>query len=74
MNQTDKCPHCGDEGIYREEADVGVGVIYGPYGCNACGWSEWTEYDSRNGPCEAEQENPDFYVSPTGGMFRKEIE
>lgn len=42
------CPHCGAP-CDREEVDVGVGVIRGPWGCGDCGWSEWPEYDSRSG-------------------------
>jgi predicted RNA-binding Zn-ribbon protein involved in translation (DUF1610 family) len=41
------CPRCGDTNIWRESCDVGVGVIYGPYGCQ-CGWSEDWEYDKNN--------------------------
>lgn len=37
------CPNCGEE-TWRDSADVGVGVIFGPYGCS-CGWSEWDEYN-----------------------------
>jgi len=37
------CPRCGER-CGREEADVGVGIIYGPYGCG-CGWSEDEYYD-----------------------------
>jgi hypothetical protein len=40
---TMNCPKCGNK-CWRDEADVGVGVIYGPYGC-PCGWSESREYD-----------------------------
>lgn len=43
-----KCPKCG-EMCGRDEADVGVGIIYGPYGCY-CGWSESPEYDVSEGP------------------------
>lgn len=42
------CPNCGDN-CSRDEADVGVGVIYGPWGCY-CGWSESTTYDVTDGP------------------------
>lgn len=38
------CPKCNAE-CHRESADVGVGVIYGPWGCHDCGWSESEEYD-----------------------------
>lgn len=42
------CPKCGNR-TWRESVDIGVGVIYGPYGCS-CGWSENEEYDTSNGP------------------------
>lgn len=42
------CPKCG-ENCARDEVDVGVGVIAGPWGCPNCGWSEWTEYDRSEG-------------------------
>jgi hypothetical protein len=35
----DKCPVCNGE-LERDEADVGVGVIYGPAGCPFCFWIE----------------------------------
>lgn len=43
------CPNCGNPDCYRESADVGVGIIYGPYGC-PCGWSEDYYYDQLDGP------------------------
>jgi ribosomal protein L37AE/L43A len=37
----EKCPECGEEDqVERDEVDVGVGVIYGPWHCYACGWAE----------------------------------
>jgi len=42
------CPCCGEE-CARDSVDVGVGIMRGPWGCN-CGWSEYVEYDCRNGP------------------------
>ncbi len=42
------CPKCGTE-CYRDEVDVGVGTIFGPYGCPGCGWSEDSEYDLSDG-------------------------
>ena len=42
------CPHCG-EGCDRDSVDVGVGVIYGPWGCPNCGWSSDPQYNSRGG-------------------------
>ncbi len=44
-----KCPNCEKQGIdsecHQDSVDVGVGVIYGPWGCPECGWSEDSEYD-----------------------------
>lgn len=42
------CPRCGSD-CCRDEADVGVGVMYGPWGCH-CGWSENAAYDVSDGP------------------------
>lgn len=64
------CPACGDE-CHREEADVGVGVIYGPWGC-ACGWSQDPEYDSRFGPNLASLADAGRHVTPTGVSYSKE--
>jgi hypothetical protein len=62
------CPRCGEE-CYRDEADVGIGIIYGPWGC-CCGWSSDPRYDSSQGPSPAQLENPGWYVDSTGGMQR----
>ena len=43
------CPECGVGDCFRESADVGVGIIYGPYAC-WCGWSEADEYNQLTGP------------------------
>lgn len=48
---------------------MGVGVIYGPWGCG-CGWSEAPEYDRSSGRSEAEHAHPGFYVDSMGGMQR----
>ena len=37
-SETCDCPHCG-EACDREEVDVGVGTVYGPWRCPGCGWS-----------------------------------
>lgn len=42
------CPHCGDT-CDRESVDVGIGIMYGPWGCSNCGWSEDPDYDCRDG-------------------------
>ncbi len=60
-----RCPKC-DEDTDREEVDVAVGVIYGPYGC-ACGWSEWPEFDRSSGVSPAqERAGPGRYVDSRG--------
>lgn len=48
MSDVRNCPHCA-ESCDRESCDIGVGRIYGPWGCSNCGWSEYPEYDSRAG-------------------------
>jgi hypothetical protein len=54
MSATEQeCPNC-HEGAYRESVDVGVGIIYGPWGC-PCGWSEDDKYNQLlNGPTHSE--------------------
>ena len=59
------CPRCGDE-CYRDEVDVGVGVIYGPYGCPFCGWSEDSDYDSSSGMWSRSPEWPGRYLDQFG--------
>lgn len=63
------CPKCGYE-CSRDSADVGVGVIHGPWGCPGCGWSNWPEYDRSNGPSPRQADNPGWYVDQWGGMRR----
>lgn len=59
------CPRCDERELWRESADVGVGVIYGPYGCPCCGWSESEEYDLQKGGGV----QPDgSYLDPFGGL------
>jgi len=61
------CPKCESE-CDRDEADVGVGVIHGPWGCWSCGWSEDSRYDSSAGTSEAQRESGDGrYIDPCGG-------
>lgn len=60
------CPRCNETGLWRESADVGVGIIYGPYGCPSCGWSENEEYDLQKGGGV----QPDgSYIDPYGGLL-----
>jgi len=44
-----KCPDCGCE-CDRYSVDNGVGIIYGPYGCPECGWSEHEQYNQKLNP------------------------
>lgn len=64
------CPKCGED-CWRDEVDVGVGVINGPWGCSYCGWSEDSRYDSSNGESPAQKEYPDYIVDSAGGMIKK---
>lgn len=50
------CPECGST-CYRDEVDVEVGVIKGPWGC-PCGWSEDERYSH----------NPDARYDSRGGF------
>ncbi len=60
------CPKCGTD-CYRDSADVGVGVIYGPWGCPGCAWSESSEYDRSDGRTPpAAIDWPGYYVSQFG--------
>lgn len=63
--ETKNCPQCGNE-CDRDEVDVGVGVITGPWGCYGCGWSE---YDRK----QAELDNPGYYCDPTGGLHKIDV-
>jgi len=63
------CPLC-NESCERDEVDVGVGVIFGPYGCWRCKWSEDPRYDSSKGKSPAETETG-CYVDPLGGLYPK---
>ena len=68
MSEIQICPKCNEE-CWRDEVDVGVGVLYGPWGCSFCGWSDDPHYDSSDGPSPARRENPDHYVDSAGGMI-----
>ena len=45
MTVEGQCPRCGGCDLYREDVDIGVGTLFGPWGCPDCGWSEDTAYD-----------------------------
>lgn len=62
------CPNCNDE-CYRDAVDVGVGTIYGPWGCT-CGWSEDARCDQITGS-GGWQENGS-YVDTAGNLYPKD--
>lgn len=43
-----RCPRCGED-CDRDSVHNGVAMIYGPWGCPSCRWSECEEYDLSNG-------------------------
>ena len=68
--ETYACEKCGED-CCRDEVDVGVGVIHGPWGCPCCGWSEDSRYDSSSGPSPKQLElGPNWYVDSRGGARR----
>jgi hypothetical protein len=60
------CPNCKDDNLWRESADVGVGVIYGPYGCATCGYSEDETYNLASGLKTSADGSP---VDQFGGVY-----
>ncbi len=62
-----KCPKCGED-CWRDAVDVGVCLIYGPWGCGNCFWSDDKRYDRSEGPSPAQKEHPDYYVDQFGSM------
>jgi len=43
-----ECPKCKSE-CDRVSVHNGVGMVYSPWGCYNCGWSESPEYDLSEG-------------------------
>lgn len=37
---------CGSSDCWREEVDIGVGTMYGPWRCNACGVTHRDQLDA----------------------------
>lgn len=60
------CPRCGSTEIYRDDVNIGVGIIYGPYGCPECGWSESEEYDLE---FDGGLQEDGSYLDPYGGLW-----
>jgi hypothetical protein len=48
------CPKCCAS-CECDEVDVGAKIIYGPWSCLECGWSEEEYYDSSNGIPKAQK-------------------
>lgn len=69
LTDSTPCPRCNETGLYRDSADVGVGIIYGPYGCPCCGWSENEEYDLQKG---GGLQDDGGYLDPYGGYWPKD--
>lgn len=66
MSQDKLCPNCKEDYLWRESCDVGVGIIYGPYGCPSCGYSEDEAYNLSSGPKLSDCGSP---VDQFGGIF-----
>lgn len=51
MNQEQfTCPKCHCPECWRDSVHNGIAMLYGPWGCPECGWSEDSEFDVSNGP------------------------
>lgn len=37
-----KCPKCGGE-CWRDDVDIGVGTLHGPWNCRDCSWTSRNE-------------------------------
>lgn len=65
-----KFRHMSIEAV-SEEVDVGVGIIYGPWGCGVCGWSDDPYYDCSDGKTSAQREYPNHKIDQFGGATPK---
>lgn len=62
------CPCCGEQ-CERDSVHNGVAMLYGPYGCSSCGYSEWPEYDCREEWARGEAKLEDGHaLDPRGGL------
>lgn len=61
-----QCPNCG-EACGRDEVDIGVGVLFGPWGCSFCGWSEDDKYNQILGNGGFQDDGA--YHDPQGGHW-----
>lgn len=54
------CPKCGCD-CDRDSVHSGLALIYGPYGCPDCGWSEDERFDISAGPKQIDGMSVDQY-------------
>lgn len=65
------CPNCG-RGMCREEADIGVGIMYGPWGC-LCGYSEDPRFNRLSGTnTETQERNPERWADQWGNLHHRD--
>lgn len=69
-SEEQECPKC-QERCMRESVDVGVGVMYGPWGCPGCGWSSDSDYDHSNGSAPADAIRSGWYSDQFGSLHSK---
>jgi hypothetical protein len=65
------CPKCTND-CDRMSVDVGVGIIYGPWGCPLCGWSEVPEYDHSEGDAPADNVREGWFSDQFGCLHNEE--
>lgn len=64
-----RCQKCGCDECHSDEVDIGVGVVCGPWGCPACGWSELSEYDLSDGKSSVREDGS--AIDQYGGVYPK---
>lgn len=64
------CAKC-NEPCDQESVDIGVGIIYGPWGCSWCGWSSDSDYDRSSGSAPADDLRPGWYSDQFGSLHSK---
>lgn len=61
FEQEQPCGNCGSTDTSREHVDVGIGIVWGPWGCPECGWSEDPHYSQLDGPTSEGGKRTDQY-------------
>ncbi len=62
-----RCPNCNADNCERDVVHNGVALLYGPWGCPSCRWSEDPEYDLSGGK-SAEQKDGSI-IDQYGGLW-----